>query len=715
MASVWGAACGAFLLAAFLAASFAAVVGFFPSATGSARAAATLTVLVWLLVAVFHLLAWGHVFRLEAALAASAAALWLLRRGATRWRAALAEQASGARTLVAEMRRPFLAILATLALTILSVRLLRGLVVPPLGWDSLTYHLVKAARWIHAAGFWPEAAPDSTGAYEYFPYAGDLIWAWAMLPFQGDGALAAAGILVVAGCGVATYALAREVGGDRMESSLAGLAFAFLPPCINFATAAYVDNTAALCAILGLLFLCRLLRGADIREGILAAAALGCGAGTKAALVPTLAMGLVVIAGCVTRERARERRAAVVVGVLSACAIGLPGYVRAWLERGSPFYPLPLVLGGRTLAAGHEGMALALAGQLDAVRQDFRPILFLQHLFLPDPRFQFLNPGPAAPLLAALGLAGAVWICIRRRRETPRVILLLATAGLVALGLSGPDTFGLRTYWVGVLGRFLLPALACFAALAAGLGGRLARGLLAVVVATGLWLAIPRGWSKADAVPVLQLAGLLVTGVAVAGLFVRFGRSRGRPKTALAGVLSTLAICIGLWDELRASSRYPIYRDAAKILAYDAHPLSPSYAGAWPIWRLFDGGRPWRIAVAAGWNGIGDNWYRYPLFGSRLQNEIVYVPPTVDGSVVDYRLGGILAANASRSAWLERLLTAKIDALVLLSPLPPFETRWAAELPQVFVSAGSGVSATSLAFSFDADEARRALAAAQKH
>jgi hypothetical protein len=708
-ASVIGAASGFLLLVAFLAGSFALVVTFFPSAAGGARPAATLVVFLWLLVAGFHLLGWAHVFRLEAALLVCPAAWWLWHRDARRMRAALLEQRDGARRLAAEFRGPLAKSFLAAGAAVLLARLLRGLVAPPLGWDALTYHLVKPANWIRAAGFRPEEMPDLGGAYEFFPYAGDVLWAWAMLPFRGDGGLAVAGILVVIGCAAAVFTLARELGGGRPESLLAGLAFAFLPPCVNVATNAYVDNTAALCSTLGLVFLCRLLRGSDAREGILAAAALGCGAGAKVVVIPILAIGALVAARSVLRAGARGPWLRLGAGILGAGAVALPGYVRAWLERGSPLYPLPLVVAGRTLAKGHEGLTLALAGQLEPLRQSFDLPAFLEALFIPDSRVQFLNPGPGGLVLAVLGLCAAVRLCLRSPREAARAALLLATAGVVVLGVSGPDTFALRTHWVGMLGRFLLPSLACVAAFAATLDARSARPLLAAVLAANLWLAVPRGWSEADVAAILRLCAVLAAGAAAAVLLVRLGRSRPRLSAALA--LGVACASVSSWGSLRASARYPIYRAASVQRAYDAHTLHADYMTSWPLWALFDAGTPHRLAVSAGWNGIGDNWYRYPFFGSRFQNEVVYVPPTAGGSVLDYRTEGDLRARASRRAWLQRLAAARVDAVVLLPPLPPLESRWASELPQVFVPVAEGSSGLSRAFRFDAAAAARMIGA----
>jgi hypothetical protein len=123
------------------------------------------------------------------------------------------------------------------------------------------------------------------------------------------------------------------------------------------------------------------------------------------------------------------------------------------------------------------------------------------------------------------------------------------------------------------------------------------------------------------------------------------------------------------------------------------------YASSWPIWGYLDDGAPHRIALAAGWDGIGHNLYRYPLVGSRLQNEVLYVPVTRDGSILDYRRDTAVAERADLAAWLGRLVARGVDFVVILYPWP-VEQDWMQANPELFEQVAASPDGYNLAYRF---------------
>ena len=162
---------------------------------------------------------------------------------------------------------------------------------------------------------------------------------------------------------------------------------------------------------------------------------------------------------------------------------------------------------------------------------------------------------------------------------------------------------------------------------------------------------------------------------------------------------------------IRAAARYPIWKSALETEggAYDFHFLDQYALAAWPVWERLDSPPSKRIAVTCGWDGRGQSWYLYPLMGSRLQNQLVYVPPTLDGGIVDYQDVAELNRRVQLRAWLRRLLDSGIDHVVTLQPSPPERLSWIVRLPEVFVPEAGDDAGDTWLYRLDRGAAARML------
>jgi hypothetical protein len=163
-----------------------------------------------------------------------------------------------------------------------------------------------------------------------------------------------------------------------------------------------------------------------------------------------------------------------------------------------------------------------------------------------------------------------------------------------------------------------------------------------------------------------------------------------------AGLLAAMAVVGPWWDSQRAADRYRVYEEAAAGAVFDVHPAR---LPDWPLWKSVDDETPHVVAATAGWNGVGHNWARYPLLGTRLQNQVFYVPPTHDGTVIDTRDAEALAAAADEQRWLERLQLLGVDRVVDLGAAP-IEARWMAANPDRFQPIAEGSGGVGRAYRF---------------
>jgi hypothetical protein len=190
--------------------------------------------------------------------------------------------------------RPETAVFLLFVLVLLAYELLLGLTVPPNNWDSLTYHLARAAAWAqHGGYFWiPNAPTDRIN--EFQPLAEqELLFLFAA---TRSGALfAVPQYLAELAILVAVYGSARRLGFTVRASACATFLLATFGLVALEASTAQNDLVAASFPAVSAC----LLLGAGALEAVLAGVAVGLGLGAKltTALVLPVLLCLAVLRG----------------------------------------------------------------------------------------------------------------------------------------------------------------------------------------------------------------------------------------------------------------------------------------------------------------------------------------------------------------------------------------------------------------------------------
>ncbi len=193
------------------------------------------------------------------------------------------------------------------------------------------------------------------------------------------------------------------------------------------------------------------------------------------------------------------------------------------------------------------------------------------------------------------------------------------------------------------------------------------------------WIYGHRQWPAEMTAAFLQVLAVIF---AIAGLWFLLRRSRWRTRAVGPVVIASLTVALLAIIGVREHFRWAAYRLHGERQLFDFHGVPP--VQAWPLWREVDGAEPSRIAVTAGYDPrIPHNWFRWPFLGTRLQNDVVYLPVTADGEIVSYFDREALVEAADRKAWLQRVADQEVDWIAALGPAT-IEHRWILELPRIF-------------------------------
>ena len=627
---------------------------------------------LWIATVLFHGLIWSGQFRLPVALAT----LMLLMGGTLRWiipAGRLGRQAArdaacllglvrrGLRTLP---RRVAAAVFLLLALH----AFLRAAVLPPLGWDTLTYHGVKAALWVQQGGPDLFAAPGGWGSKALLPGGSEVFHAWAMLPFRSDLAVGWVDFFCWLLLGLMAFQFCRELALPPTVGVLGVLYLLFLPALRLQVGSGYGELPLMVLIFGGLLFSVHSIRKRKPADLLLGLLSFGLAAGIKSHVWPALGWVVLVLGAgraVLAPWKRDSHRTAYLLGLLGMLLVVLPWFGLNLRAGHPPLSPFPIRINGWVLGLPTPTFT-AYHHQADEIhRTVLTEARVLWDVFQP--------PFSSWPHLGLLTLPIALigFVAVLRRNGGPRraVWLTWGFMAIIAIVFFSPTFDVIRQLWSNTSARFLLPAAG--PAFLAGTGwlwshpaGRRFLWLtLPVFTLIHAGVAVRFGVGSFEPAALTQAAGILLV-PALVWMAARRGIRSAPVRWAFAAIAGAVALA---WiQDLRDRYRY--------IAVKQSHVLH------WTDTRWAEGARrlddpaiPRTLACTTGIHIQGDNWFLYYFLGRRFQNRLQYVPPTRDGRVLDATRWEDLAAACDYDAWRRRLLKAGISQVVCLAP-------WAVEL-----------------------------------
>jgi hypothetical protein len=563
--------------------------------------------------------------------------------------------------------------LALLTLHMAGSEALRGLYRPPLSWDSLMYHLLLTATWLQEGNLFPVFGNIPINYYGYVPANGSVWFWWWMAPSHSELWVNLASFPQWALLGLATGAVARELGARRFWPYATFLVLV-TPTVVRFAATQYVDIFVGSALVTACFFALRWLREPTWSAAVLAGTGLGLAAGAKVLGVPyslALAGAVVVLAW----DRWGRRAPQLVAALLATLLLG--GYFYA---RNVALGAGPLAIECEMTASGPRNANVPTIPRKNSIL-DLTEEMFGQKKLLRAflgatwPQSLELGVGPQALILLLVALAAPFAFGRQRWREG------LVVGGQIWLQLA---------FWLAVPFaknnhvfaniRYLIPALGLtFAAGAAqverrGLRDRWMEGIALVLGLQGLvQLHMEWPYQVRVAIGVVDLAVVLLA------LSPRLRELAVRRWAALAAAALAAALLAA-----PPFARFRV-RDRTRALAteFTTHATSTAlFAKAWG-WLEEHGGDGNVAAV-----GSPNSYFIYPGMGTYLEREVRYVnfnradhPLAIQYPRCEPRV------DPDPIAWLENLSERRIR-WIHLSRYPEFpfqrEDQWAQTMPRLF-------------------------------
>ncbi len=631
----------------------------------------------------FHAILWIGRFTLPAGLALSAVLLVAAGRllplssFGRRFTADLADLTRGLR----RWRDWRIALVAVFALAALLTGA-KTLLIPPMGWDTLTYHGVKAALWVQQGGPISFDAPGGWSIYRLYFGGSEIIPAWVMLPFRSDVLVPFSDWVVCMALGLVAYALARTLGLPRWTAATQAFFLLSIPAIHRSAGLVYAEPVIALAMLGAVLFGTLYFRGGGAPALALSVALLGVMAGVKTVAIPLAAAGGAVLLVAAWRRGDLRRGPSILrlaVGVAVGAAAVVPWLIQNAAVCGHPLSPLSVRLFGITLGQSNPAMDWILSDATSAF-QWANEWQVLRVLFGTD----YINPRLGPLVIPVLLLLPAGLLALKGRDRWAAALLgILAFANLAIFYSSGMTM--VRYTFARSTARFLVP-LVVVAVVAAPLAFRRgkAQTVCGIVLAVMTLFQLEENLMWGTSGLVARLAPVIAVLLMLLGLGALGLAQEGRRK-ALAAVLGLIPLLVlPPLSVLKEETRAGMYNDR---LLWMHHPFSRYWS--WAVAMVDKPGESYRIAITAGPWQTADNWFAYPFFGSRLQNRLAYVPVTATGDAVDFRATKAYFDSGDREAWVRRLREQSFTHVMSFAP-DSLELRWLWTDPAMFEVMAAG-------------------------
>jgi hypothetical protein len=548
---------------------------------------------------------------------------------------------------------------------------LRGLVRPPLSWDSLMYHLLITATWVQDQRIAPVFGMHPTFFYGYQPANGSVWLWWWMAPSHSELYANLAFFPQTALLALAAGGIARELGARR-HWPLAAFFTLLMPVVIRFTATQYVDIFVGAAFAAAAFFALRWMREPRWADAVLTGAGMGLAAGSKVLGIPyALALGLAIL---LARGEWRRRLPQAAAALLALVLLG--GF----------FYARNSLAGAGPLAARCEGNPGTANGPAIPAIPRINTVAWmvprgqlslgsLADVFLGVPRLGSQEIGAGPQILLLLPVFLLPWLLPKSLR---RPAYLVWSQLLIQLAVWVTVPYGSAGHVFANV-RYLDGALALMFAGVVAVGERFVpdpalRALALLFVIQDLLMLHTEMPRTVRVVLALIDSGFVAW--ALSPSLRGFAGRRAR-ELAVAGIAVAL-VAAPFLGRFRVKDRERAFRSE-----YTAHKTAAFlFAPGWG-W-LDDHGEDGTVAVI----GAPSNFFVYPVMGTHLERRAIYVNVNRRDSrrATDYP-GCDPRVDPEPQAWMENLLKDGVR-WVYLHRFPqvdfPVEADWIAARPDLF-------------------------------
>jgi hypothetical protein len=534
----------------------------------------------------------------------------------------------------------------------------------------MTYHGLKAGFWIKESGTVQYYAPGPWEYYETFFGGGEVFTAWAMLFPHSDLLAGTPDVVHWLSIGLVSMAISRSFGLASKPSLLVAISILCVQELSRYIGSGYVDTPATAFLLSGVYFLGYYSSNKKLSGFVLAALSFGLASSVKVNMLAISCIFILFALFLYIRFPNKNSRVLVYSGLLFVSSI------MYWIiyNLGASGY----MLGSAPISIGPIKFGMAPPNlQWLLFRPDIKPYEFKSEWESFSVVLSYFGP------LISLAVIGLIYLPINMiKKRTMTLVMAFLTCGLVCAFYFSPSFSVIRIGgWSFVNGRFLTPAFVILCCAGGAFIYRLQnRGKWPELLLPSLTLVVTLyGFATYIKTFIWEVPNQseLIAIIAAAGSLIISYLILEKKKHVPIWLIATLAILTApILTQYRRETRVESY--AANIMI---HQIPRYWVSAL---KAIDGqDRPLHIAVTHGWTESHTGVFA-AFFGDRLQNDLVYITPSKDGTIIPHHPLLLKTAEFDFNAWLGRLLDARVTHVLCLSGANAVELGWMRSNPEWF-------------------------------
>jgi hypothetical protein len=556
---------------------------------------------------------------------------------------------------------------------------LRTLILPMLGWDSLTYHAFKAGLWVQNHGPLTMNAPGGWAMALTMFGGGDAFIAWMMLPFHNDLLASMVDVIAWLSMGLALYTLAKEFEIKPIFRWIAAFYVLFIPALCFSVGSLYIEPSLNLVIVLGIIFLARYLHKRDKSSILLCLMAFSLALSIKITALPLLIIGYMILIISLFQNKSDFKKDFKwsIYGSLLVIILLSPWIIRNIDKTGYPFGNMPVRFIGLKLGQMTQSQewyqnqpdlkSYNLQTEIDVLKKCFRS---------PIDATTNLSILTVVPLFLSI-ITFFQWLCYEKKIA----LLWIGICIAVIIQFYHPTFSKTRILWASVNARFLLPLVIpsvvfCFVwcrknnKLTNILGFYLLSGALVhvfTIVLSNLQLV------EKIFIEILIFAFVSFTLLIILkGLIKKYTRYK---IIFLSGFIFPILLLIPLQKYRYHTRNFAISQSILFYRLFGFWAPAVNYIDTPPL--------SWQIAVTSGTTQNIPPWFLYYFLGKNLQNKIYYIPISKDGIIVDYGPNQFREKSFVFDSWYSRLSENKITHVMSFFP-KSIELDWMKKKSNLF-------------------------------